>query len=232
MEALNTRPFKKRVGNRRLAYENEEKELMQPIPKTPFELAVWSTATVQRDYLITDGINKYSVPFDLIGEEVALRTTKNTVEVFFHGDRVASHTRLLKAQRDPVYRVEHMPVAHQKYLSYNQDSFRSWAKDIGNFTERVIEFFLTADKEPEQGYKYCVGLMKLTERYNPSRIEKACERILSVTAQPSLRNIATILKNGQDRLPFEKNAEPVSLAGKHSKGITRGAAAFRDNSCT
>ncbi len=89
LEDLNNRPFQKRVGNRRLAYENEEKEFMQPLPKTPFESAVWSTATVQNNYLITDGINKYSVPFGLIGEEVAIRTTKDTVEVFFHGDRIA-----------------------------------------------------------------------------------------------------------------------------------------------
>lgn len=227
LEDLNTRPFKKRVGNRRLAYENEEKEFMQPLPKAPFEPAVWSTATVQNDYLITDGINKYSVPFDLIGEEVTIRTSKDTVEVFFSGDRIASHTRVRKAQRDPIRKKEHMPLAHQKYLSYNQDSFRSWAKENGENTEKIIEFFLTSDKEPEQGYKYCVGLMKLAERYNPSRIEKACERILSVTTQPSLRSITTILKNGQDRIPVEKVSEPPVSTGRHSKGITRGAAAFR-----
>ncbi len=133
----------------------------------------------------------------------------------------------MKAQRDPIRRKEHMPPAHQKYLSYNQDSFRSWAKESGANTEKVIDFFLTSDKEPEQGYKYCVGLMKLAERYNPSRIEKACGRILSVTSQPSLRSITTILKNGQDRIPLEKASESSASAGKRSKGITRGAAAFR-----
>ena len=227
LEELNTRPFQKRVGNRRLAFENEEKEFMQPLPSTPYEPAVWSSATVQNDYLITDGINKYSVPFDLIGEEVDIRTTKDTVEVFFHSNRVASHTRVMKAQRDPIRRKEHMPLAHQKYLSYNKDAFCSWAKDIGTHTEKVIEFFLTSEKEPEQGYKYCVGLMKLAERYNTSRLENACDRILSVTTQPSLRSITTILKNGQDRLPVEKTPEPSTLPGKKSKGITRGASAFR-----
>lgn len=227
LEDLNTRPFQKRVGNRRLAFENEEKEFMQPLPNNPYEPAVWSTAKVQNDYLITDGINKYSVPFDLIGEEVDIRTAKDTIEVFFHSNRVASHTRVMKAQRDPIRRKEHMPLAHQKYLSYDKDSFHSWAKDIGMNTEKVMEFFLTSEKEPEQGYKYCVGLMKLAERYNPSRIEKACERILSVTTQPSLRSITTILKNGQDQIPVEKASEPAASTGKRSKGITRGAAAFR-----
>lgn len=227
LEDLNTRPFQKRVGNRRLAFNNEEKEFLQPLPDNPYEPSVWSTATVQNDYLISDGINKYSVPFDLIGEEVDIRITKDTVEVFFHSNRVAAHTRLTKAQRDPVRRKEHMPLAHQKYLSYNSDSFRIWAKDIGMNTEKVISFYLTSEKEPEQGYKYCVGLMKLAERYNPIRIENACARILSVTSQPSLRSITTILKNGQDRIPVEKASEPVSPAAKRSKGITRGASAFK-----
>lgn len=227
LEALNNRPFQKRVGNRRLAFENEEKEFMHPLPNSPYEPAVWSTATVQNDYLITDGINKYSVPFDLIGEEIDIRTTKDAVEVFFHNNRIASHTRVMKAQRDPIRRKEHMPLAHQKYLTYDKDAFSSWAKDIGAHAEKVIAFFLLSEKEPEQGYKYCVGLMKLAERYNSSRVEKACERILSVTPQPSLRSITTILKNGQDRIPIEKPAEPSSFVEKKSKGITRGAAAFK-----
>lgn len=45
---------------------------MLPLPKAPSEPAVWSTAKVQNDYLISDGINKYSVPFDLIGEQVVV----------------------------------------------------------------------------------------------------------------------------------------------------------------
>lgn len=227
LEELNNRPFQKRVGNRRLAFENEEKEFMQPLPSVPFEPAVWSTATVQNDYLITDGINKYSIPFDLIGEEVSIRSTSRTVEVFYHGNRVASHTRVKKAQRDPIYRKEHMPLAHQKYLSYNQEAFLNWATEIGTHTVKVVTTFLTIEKEPEQGYKYCVGLMKLAERYQSSRIEKACERILSVTTQPSLRSITTILKNGQDKLPVEKAVEPALTTEKRSKGITRGASAFK-----
>ena len=82
LDELNERPFPKRVGNRKFAFENEEKEFMQPLPRTPFEPAVWSSAKVMSDYLITDGTNRYSVPFDLIGEQVDIRLTSKTVEVF------------------------------------------------------------------------------------------------------------------------------------------------------
>lgn len=225
LEELNTRPFQKRVGNRRSAFENEEKAFMQPLPMVSFEPAVWSTAKVQNDYLINDGINKYSVPFDLIGEQVDIRVSNDTVEVFFHGSRVASHIRRLKAQVEPIRKMEHMPQEHQKYLSYAPDEFLNWASSIGESTRKVTEYFLSSDKEPEQGFKYCVSLMKAADRYGQKRIEKACERLLTFTKQPSLRSVLTILKNGQDKLPLETVSKP-SHPEKRSKGITRGAAAF------
>ncbi len=227
LEELNSRPFKKRAGNRRLAFENEEKEFLQPLPMCPYEPAVWSTAKVQNDYLISDGINKYSVPFDLIGEQVDIRCTGTTVEVFFHGTRVASHVRRSVSQRDPICIRDHMPPEHQKYLTYNPTEFLNWANSIGEFTEKVVNSFLYSCKEPEQGYKYCVGLMKMADRYGQNRIEKACERIMSFTQQPSLRVISSILKNGQDKLPLEK---PIieRTSGKRTAGITRGASAYRE----
>ena len=79
LEELNNRPFQTRVGNRHSAYENEEREFMKPIPASSYEPAVWSTAKIQNDYLITDGINKYTVPFDLIGEKVDIRITQHTI---------------------------------------------------------------------------------------------------------------------------------------------------------
>lgn len=198
---------------------------MQPLPTTSFEPAVWSTAKVQNDYLINDGINKYSVPFDLIGENVDIRITNETVEVFFHGSRVASHARLLKAQPDPVKKPEHMPPEHQKYLSYTPDEFLNWASTVGEHTAKVVDYFLTSGKAPEQGYKYCAGLMKAADRYGQQRTEKACERLLAFTNQPSLRSIVTILKNGQDKIPLE-TVSKASNPSSRSRGITRGAAAY------
>ena len=91
LEVINTKPFQKRPGNRREAYISEEKEFMLPLPKYPYEPSTWRQQTVGNDYLISDGLNKYSVPFDLIGEQVQVRLTKNIVEVFFKGSRVTSH---------------------------------------------------------------------------------------------------------------------------------------------
>lgn len=227
LKELNERPFKKRAGNRRLAFENEEEEFLQTLPASPYEPAVWSTAKVQNDYLISDGVNKYTVPFDLIGEHVDIRITNDAVEVFFHGSRVASHVRRKKAERDPIRVREHMPPEHQKYLSYAPDEFLGWAAMVGPDTQKVVEYFLSSGKEPEQGFKYCASLMRSADRYGQDRVEKACGRLLSFTSQPSYRSIVTILKNGQDKLPLEHPAGDAPAPAKRSKGITRGVESFR-----
>ena len=225
LEELNSYPFKKREGSRYIAYSDEEKAFMKPLPLTPYEPAVWSTAKVPLDYLITDGKNKYSVPFDLIGKEVDIRLTRDMVEVFFHGSRVASHKRVSKQLRNPVIQPEHMPMEHRKYLSYNADEFIRWSKTVGPHTASVVEKFLTSGSEPEQGYKSCASLSKLGDRYGIERLEKACERVLAYSSQPSIRNISTILKNGQDKVhPSDQMSETVH---PRSHGITRGAAYFQ-----
>ena len=225
LEELNSRPFQRMVGTRRSAYLEEEKQYMLPLPAVPFETAVWSVAKVPNDYLISDGRNKYSVPYDLIGEKVDIRVTKATVEVFYHGSRVASHRRLQTIQREPLVKLEHMPLAHQKYLAYNAEDFSRWAMSMGPMTEKVVQHFLTSGVAPEQGYKACASLTKLGERYGRERLENACGRILAYSTTPSVRNISSLLKNGQNR-PV-KAAPPDNPNDSNRFGITRGASYFK-----
>ena len=222
LEMINTKPFQKRPGNRREAYLSEEKEFMLPLPTRPYEPAIWHQQTVGRDYLISDGLNKYSVPFDLIGEQVQVRLTKNIVEVFFKGSRVTSHKRLENYCSQPVVKSEHMPDNHRRYLEYNADEFKEWAHGIGKSTEAVVNHFLTSGDAPEQGYKDCVSLKKLGERYGKAKLEAACERMLAFSSSPSIRTIATILKNAKDS---DNSAETTDNSSKY--GITRGAAYWK-----
>jgi hypothetical protein len=222
---FNAKAFKKREGSRLTAFVNEEKSFLKPLPASPYEPAVWSSATVQRDYLISDGKNKYSVPFDLIGEKVDVRLTRNTVEVFYHGARVASSPRFDKVLHDPVINPLHMPETHRKYLSYNDDDFLAWASGIGASTLAVVKSFLESGRASEQGYKSCASLTKMADRYGHERVENACKRALAYASQPSARNIATILKNRQDALKSDSASnKPTTNRGQ---GITRGADYFR-----
>lgn len=222
MKEYNERPFQKRKGSRLSAFEKEEKDFLMPLPATPYESAVWSKATIQPDYLINVGDVKYSVPHDLIGKEVDIRATDKVIEVFYHQSRVASHVRVTYSP-DPVYNPDHMPVNHRKYMQYGTDHYLEWAESIGSSTLVVTKGFLYNHKVEQQGYKSCSGLMKLSDKYTPERLENACERALSYTPQPSLKNIATILQNGQDKL---RNEKPVHKSTSQY-GITRGSSYYK-----
>ena len=110
--------------------------------------------------------------------------TKTTVEVFYHGNRVASHRRLQTRQRDPLVKREHMPPERQKYLTYNADEFSRWAMSVGPMTEKVAEHFLKSGKAAEQGYKACASLTKLEQRYGKQRLEAACGKALAYSTGP------------------------------------------------
>ena len=222
LEEMNQKPFlAPKTGCRRSVYLEEERDFMKPLPAVPYEISTWMpNMSVNTDYLISDGKNKYSVPFDLIGEKVDVRLTRKTVEVFCHGNRAASHVRAEAVQKNPVVNPDHMPAEHRKYLSYNADDFTVWSRGVGKSTEQVVKSFLTSGKEAEVGFKACASLMKLGERYGRHKLENACGELLSVTSVPSIRLIASILKNGkQSKAPEEHHHE-------NEHGITRGAAYY------
>jgi len=224
LEEFNSKPFQKREGSRLLAFQNEEKEFLKRLPASPYELAIWSTAVVHNDYLISDGKNKYSVPFDLIGQEVSLRLTSNTVEAFFSGSRVASHPREEKKLRHPIIKIEHMPNNHKKYLSYNKEAFLEWAQSVGANTTRVAKVLLESGKVTEQGYKACASLTNMADKYSFQRLENACEKALSITMTPSIKTIRTLLQTGQDKL--KKEGIPISSTD-NDYAFTRGASYFK-----
>ena len=226
LELLNGYPFKKREGNRREAYLLEEKEFMQPLPANPYEPSIWSEQTILLDYTITDGLNKYSVPYDLIGEVVSVRVTRNAVEVFFNGNRVAVHTRDRKRRRDPITVPLHMPENHRQYLTYTENDFETWAATIGTNTEKVVRFFLESGRAPEQGFKSCVTLKKYADRYKKERIEEACRQILTFSGEPSIRGLSILLKSSITRQTSEK-LPSSSNQSRRSRGITRGADQFQ-----
>jgi len=224
LEQLNSKKFQKKEGSRLLAFKNEEKSFLKPLPNIPYELAVWTTATIQNDYTITDGKNRYSVPFDLIGLEVSIRLTSSTIEVFYHGSRVASHPRLKEKQHNTIIKLEHMPDNHKKYLAYNEEEFLKWGEKIGPNTSIVVKSFLTSGKVAEQGYKSCITLTKLADTYSCKRLESACAKALDYTTTPSIKSIQIILKTGQDKV---KKEEIASKDSDNRYGFTRGASYFR-----
>ena len=143
LDAFNAMPFQKKPGCRREAYE-AEREYLLPLPKQPYELAQWKVATVQFNYHVAVDKQYYSVPYEYIKQKVDVRITRNMLEVFYGGNRIASHVRL--HGRDGQYNTitDHMPPNHQKYLEWDGTRFRKWADSIGACTGAVVDAILSS----------------------------------------------------------------------------------------
>ena len=219
LETFNHKPFQKRDGSRASAFE-EEKPFLLPLPPRPFELATWKVATVGPNYHISVENMNYSTPYEYIKQKVDVRITKGTVEIFFDGNRICSHPRLYGRANQYSTVEDHMPPNHQQYVQWNGERFAKWAAKIGCNTETVVRAILAGHKVEQQGYKACMGILKLADKYSAERLENACKRALSYTPRPSLKNVQTILSSGQDKIQDEPAAKPSSSA---QYGFTRGA---------
>lgn len=146
----------------------------------------------------------YSVPHEFIKHKVDVRITRTVVEVFLQNSRICSHARLYG--REGMYSTlnDHMPEDHRKYGEWNAERFLSWAESIGPNTAVVTKTILSSHKIEQQGYRGCMALLKMAEKYLPGRLEAACAKALTYTLRPSYRSVQTILKSGHDQLSPEK----------------------------
>lgn len=221
LAAFNSRPFQKKEGSRISLFYDEELPLLAPLPATPYELAEWKQATVQFNYHISIDGMLYSIPYEYIKRMVDVRITDKTIEVFYNHARIASHRKLYGRKGQYSTIVEHMPQDHQKYLEWDGDRFRKWAKQIGSNTYQVVNNILASGRVEQQAYRGCMGLLKLVDRYSAELLETACEKALSYTSSPSYKSIKNILVARQD-----KPQESKSLPTHNSYGITRGASYY------
>ena len=198
---LNNRPFEKLQATRKSLFETLEKPVLKPLPIHRYVFAEWRTARVNIDYHIEVDRHYYSVPYQLIHEKVEVRLTEAAVEVFLKGHRVASHLRSYLPGKYTTL-PEHMPKSHQKHLQWTPSRLIQWAGSIGPQTQKLLAFILESRPHPEQGYRSCLGVLRLKKRYTPERLEAACARALAFKAY-SYKNVESILKSGLDQQPLE-----------------------------
>jgi transposase len=224
LEEFNSKPFQKKDGSRKSVFLSEEKHTLLPLPHNAYELATWKIATVQYNYHISVEKMQYSVPYEYIKKKVDVRMTKHAVEVFYAGNRIASHIRMRGVPNQYSTTPEHMPEKHRKYLEWNSERFISWAREIGPHTETVIKSLLFTKKIEQQGYRSCMALLKSAEKYSEERVESACGKALEYTPSPSYKIVQTILKNGSDLLPEQQ--KPTQKPDDQAFGFVRGAEYF------
>ena len=196
---LNDRPFKKMDGCRRRLFETLERPVMRPLPAQAYEYADWKVARVNIDYHIEVERHYYSVPHQLVGQQVDGRLTLSVVEIFCGGRRVASHRRSSR----PGYTTDpsHMPSSHRRHAEWTPSRLVRWAEQTGPSTAELVRGVLAARPHPEQGFRSCLGIMRLGQRFGEARLEAAATRAVAIQAF-SFHSVESILKTGLDRQPL------------------------------
>jgi len=226
LEELNDRPMRDYgQATRRQLFERLDRPELKPLPESRFVYCEWETVKANIDYHIQVAGNYYSVPYSIGRVELEARLTATTVEVYGKSGRIASHLRSYQTHRH-ITNPEHMPKSHRAHLEWTPSRLISWGAKIGPSTEALVKATLASRPHPEQGYRSCLGLLRLAKRYDEARLEVACERAHAVGAV-SYRHVAAILKNNLDRLEEEETHPSISV-GDHDN--IRGAAYYEGES--
>jgi transposase len=207
LDDLNRRRMRHYQASRWELFTRLDRPALRPLPATPFVYGVWKLAKVNVDYHVEIDHHYYSVPHALVHAQVDVRVSALTVEIFSRGQRVAAHVRSHVRGRHTTV-TAHMPKAHQRHREWSPSRLIAWGATVGPQTAALVEAILASRPHPEQGYRSCLGLLRLARRDGPVRLEAACARALAVGAR-SYRHVDAILKHGLDRVPLP---EPGSAA--------------------
>jgi transposase len=198
---LNDRRMRIYGASRRELFDRLDRPALRPLPADLFTFAEWKKVRVNIDYHVEVDHHFYSVPHALVGEQLEARFTATAVELIFRNERVAAHLRSHQRGRHTTI-AEHMPKAHRAHSEWSPSRIVHWASTIGPSTRNLAEAILAERRHPEQGYRSCLGILRLGKRYGRERLEAACARAHSVNAR-SYRHVESILKNNLDRMPME-----------------------------
>jgi transposase len=216
LEKLNHRPFKKLKGSRKSWFETIERSALLALPESPYVFAEWKKARVNIDYHVELNRHYYSVPYTLVQEKVDVRYTNKTVEIFYRQKRVASHVRDDRPGKHTTLE-EHMPKSHQKYLQWTPSRIIRWAATVGESAAKVVETIMNSRRHPEQGYRSCMGIMRMGKQYGNERLEAACARAL-VLGTYSYKSIRSILEKRLERHPLSHPEPQLPIDHKNIRG--------------
>jgi transposase len=215
---LNNRKFRKLDTTRARLFESLEKPVLKPLPSTPFSFAEWKTVRVNIDYHVEIYRHYYSVPYQHVHEELEARISETSIEIFRKGRRIAIHVRSNVAGKHTTL-SEHRPKHHQD-LEWTVARIADKGRAIGPSTATLLERIMQSRKHPELGYRSCLGVLRLGNRYTSERLEAACRRAVAMNTC-SYRSIKSMLATGFDRQPLDQLEIPAAHHEVHAN--VRGA---------
>jgi transposase len=218
---LNDRRFRKLDGSRRSLFESLERPALRPLPAQPYVYAEWKKGRVHADYHVEVDHHYYSVPYQLVSQELDVRVTAKTVEFFAKSKRVSSHLRCFRRGIHTT-QTEHMPRPHREYAEWTPERLVQWGQKTGPSVAGLIESVMSTRVHPQHGFRSCLGILRLGKKFGNDRLEAACHLALQIEGA-SYRSVRSILEEKLDQ-QAEAAAEPTRRPLLHEN--VRGASYY------
>jgi transposase len=211
------RPIRRLGVTRRRLLEELDRPHFKPLPIEPYVFAEWRIRRVGIDYHVDVDRHYYSVPYRFAKDQVEVRLTARTVEVFAKGERIAAHLRSSGNGRHTTVQ-DHMPSSHRRYADWTIERIRRDAAGIGPSASALCDLILKERSHPEQGFRACLGIVRLVKAFGASRVEAAAARALDIGAR-TYGSVKSILDNKLDRHAAPQHGQdPVTILHRNIRG--------------
>lgn len=219
LKAYNEKEFQALIGSRLSQYLTLDKPALKPLPMQRYKFAAWKKVKSGIDYHVSISKHHYSIPHYYLKESIDVRITDTTIECFLNNKRIALHKRAFTPGHTTL--IEHMPKAHKDFVQWTPERLQNWASKIGPNTATLINEVIGLYKIPQQGFRSCLGILRMSKRYSEERLELASIRALHLGSF-RYKTIESILKNNLDKeplpLPTSKSAAKHNIHHENVRG--------------
>jgi transposase len=107
--------------------------------------------------------------------------------------------------------------AHRRYADWSAERFARQARDIGPETEALILAVLARRPHPEQGFRTCIGVLRLFRGLDAARVEAISHRAVEVGVL-TYASVASIIKHRLDQSASPQAADGTPLLHENIRG--------------
>jgi transposase len=187
--------------SRRQQFETQERDILKPLNKYPFDPMTTKTVTVGKTGFVTVDYRYYSIPYKFIGKKVKLMYNRTKVEAFMEHELIAVHERYFGKEKY-IQNQDHLASWHKYPTEWNPEKFIADAALIGEPVAAYIKNVLSRNEYPEKNYRACQGIINYKKRVGETRLINACKRADSFNVY-NFGIIERILKSKADFIPLE-----------------------------
>ena len=179
-------------------FDEHEAGVLLPVPPA-YDVPVFKTVKVHRDFHVEVAKALYSVPGGYLGHQLDVRADRELVKLYYRGRLVKTHPRQAPGGRSTDR--DDLPAEKSGYalrdLTRLISTCAGHGSSIGIYAERLLD-----DPLPWTRMRAVYRLLGLVRRYGNAPVEAACTRALDLDVV-SVTKIASMLERAtEDTLPL------------------------------